>query len=270
MTAAPALGNDLTNIKQRQAAIDEKLDVLADIYDDDVNIAVWQRLLPNSVLEATSKVLLEKPDLQISLALDPADTREVLVNALGMQAESAALVTDVAGLVDMFCYLFDLKNVGLRLTALGHTMCPRFHVDKVPCRLATTYFGNATEWLPHDRIDRSKLGPGSRGKPDAQSGLFSRSDDIQQLDIGDVALLKGESWIGNEEAGLVHRSPGLQPGTLRLLLTLDFAHTSNFSSDNTKSSKHMSRIVPISEIWGESEQEGSSSGHTLQGGVEFH
>ena len=112
------------------------------------------------------------------------------MNAFGTQSESIALASDVAGLVDRICYLFDLKSVGLRLSALGHAMCPRFHVDKVPCRLATTYFGNATEWLPHDRVDRSKLGPGSNGKPDARSGLFSRNDDIHQLDVGDVALLK--------------------------------------------------------------------------------
>jgi len=225
MTAVPALEIDLPNIKQRRAAVGEKLEVLAGIYDDDVNIAIWQRTLPTSLLEAASKVLLEKPNLQISLALDPADTHKVLVNALGTQAESVALATDVAGLVDMFCYLFELKSVGLRLAALDHAMCPRFHVDRVPCRLATTYFGSATEWLSHDRVDRSTFWPGSNGVPNAQSGLFSRSDDIQQLEIGDVALLKGESWIGNEEAGLVHRSPNLQPGTARLLLTLDFAHS---------------------------------------------
>lgn len=224
MTAAPAPEIDLPNIRQRRAAIGENLDVLADIYDDGVNMAIWQRELPNSLLKATSKLLLENPNLQVSLTLDPADTREVLVNALGTQFESIALASDVAGLVDMFCYLFDLKSVGLRLTALGHAMCPRFHVDRVPCRLATTYFGGATEWLPHDRVNRSKLGPGSKGIPDAQSGLFSKSDDIQQLEKGDVALLKGESWIGNEEAGLVHRSPSLERGKSRLLLTLDFAH----------------------------------------------
>ena len=222
MTAA--LEIDFPNIRQRRAAIGENLDVLADIYDDDVNMAIWQRELPNSLLIATSKVLLENPNLQVSLTLDPADTCEVLVNALGTQSESIALTSDVAGLVDMFCYLFDLESVGLRLTALGHAMCPRFHVDRVPCRLATTYVGSATEWLPHDRVNRSKLGPGSKGIPDAQSGLFSKSDDIQQLEKGDVALLKGESWIGNEKAGLVHRSPELERGTSRLLLTLDFAH----------------------------------------------
>ena len=223
MAAAPALEIDLPDIKQRQAAIGENLDVLADIYDDDVNVAIWQRELPKSLLKATSKVLFHNPNLQVSLTAETADTREVLVNAFGTQSESIALAPDVAGLVDMFCYLFDLKSVGLRLCALGHAICPRFHVDKVPCRLATTYFGNATEWLPHDRVDRSKLGPGSNGELDARSGLFSRSDDIQRLDVGDVALLKGECWIGNEKAGLVHRSPGLRPGTSRLLLTLNFA-----------------------------------------------
>jgi len=114
MTAAPALEIDLSDIKQRQAAIGENLDVLADIYDDDVNVAVWQRELPKSLLKATSKVFLHNPNLQVSLTLDPADTREVLVNAFGTQSESIALASDVAGLVDMFCYLFDLKSVGSR------------------------------------------------------------------------------------------------------------------------------------------------------------
>ena len=82
MTAAPALEIGLPNIRQRRAAIGENLDVLADIYDDGVNIAIWQRELPNSLLKATSKVLLENPNLQVSLTLDPADTRDVLVNAL--------------------------------------------------------------------------------------------------------------------------------------------------------------------------------------------
>jgi len=45
---------------------------------------------------------------------------------------------------------------------------------------------------------------------------------IAILSTGDVALLKGESWLGNEGGGLVHRSPGLSNKKKRLLLTLDF------------------------------------------------
>lgn len=133
-----------------------------------------------------------------------------------------ALSQDIGELVDIFCCLFDLERVGLRLTALDKAMCPKFHVDKVPGRLVTTYRGTATEWLPHSSVNRSKLGHGSEGKADAESGLFKSQDDIQCLNFGDVALLKGERWEGNEGAGLVHRSPALEKGERRLLLTLDF------------------------------------------------
>jgi len=102
-------------------------------------------------------------------------------------------------------------------------MCPKFHVDKVPCRLVTTYQGAATEWLPHQAVNREKLGAGSNGKADSESGLYKNQNDIQQLNCGEVALLKGESWQGNENAGLVHRSPSLAVDEHRLLLTLDFS-----------------------------------------------
>ena len=123
----------------------------------------------------------------------------------------------------MFCCLFDLKRAGLRLTALDKAMCPRFHVDRVPGRLVTTYQGVATEWLPHEQVDRSKLGEGNNGLTDIHSGLFENEQDIQQLNHGDVAILKGELWEGNENAGLVHRSPALTTDERRLLLTLDFS-----------------------------------------------
>jgi hypothetical protein len=52
--------------------------------------------------------------------------------------------------------LFDLENVGVRLNVLAKTLCPRFHADKVPCRLITTYAGKGTEWLDK-AIDRVML-----------------------------------------------------------------------------------------------------------------
>jgi hypothetical protein len=101
-------------------------------------------------------------------------------------------------------------------------MCPRFHFDRIPCRLVTTYQGAATQWLNNDVIDRDKLGAGSQGKPDEESGLLNNLSDINQLTRGDVALLNGEHWYKNEGAGLVHRSPPVADGERRLLLTLDF------------------------------------------------
>jgi len=53
-------------------------------------------------------------------------------------------------------------------------------------------------------------------------GLYERDDHICTVSSGDIALLKGEAWVGNEGGGLVHRSPDLSGGERRLLLTLDF------------------------------------------------
>ncbi|WP_445779195.1 DUF1826 domain-containing protein, partial [Shewanella sp.] len=54
--------------------------------------------------------------------------------------------------------------------------------------------------------------------------LIKSTEDIRQLNQGDVALLKGELWQGNEGYGLIHRSPQLVDNSLRLLLTLDFVN----------------------------------------------
>jgi hypothetical protein len=201
----------------------DKPTVLSDIYQKDCNIVAWRRDLVPEIQTIVNDFLVSNRGFQVSMTPSPQDAFTTIHQALGGSELTAPLSEDIAELVDMFCCLFDLGKVGLRLTALDKAMCPRFHVDKVPCRLVTTYQGSATEWLPHNVADRSKLGHGSEGKSDEQSGLFSKLGDVQQLTLGDVALLKGESWEGNEGAGLVHRSPSLSAGERRLLLTLDIS-----------------------------------------------
>jgi hypothetical protein len=89
--------------------------------------------------------------------------------------------------------------------------------------MVTTFQGNGTQWLAHQNVNREKLGIGSNGKPDDQSGLYKNNNAIEQLSCGEVALLKGAAWKGNENGGLVHRSPQVVTNEHRLLLTLDFA-----------------------------------------------
>ncbi|PTP92167.1 DUF1826 domain-containing protein [Vibrio splendidus] len=199
----------------------EQPTVLADIYQSDINIAVWQRQFDEDLTMAISEFIASNPNFSKSISLSPDNAFDKLEFATGGTA-SKALLENMAELVDMFCCLFDLEEVGLRLAVLNKAMCPRFHFDQVPCRLVTTYHGVATQWLPNESVDRSKLGRGSNGQPDSASGLYNHESDIQQLSSGDVALLKGERWSGNENAGLVHRSPVTSPNETRLLLTLDF------------------------------------------------
>ncbi len=195
--------------------------VLTDIYQEETNIVIWERELEDKLTAAVSELIQQNPTLQLSMTVSPESAFHSIHDGLGNSAISTVLAEDITQLVDMFCCLFDLKRTGLRLTVLDRAMCPRFHVDRVPSRLVTTYQGIATEWLSHESVDRSKLGVGNAGKSDENSGLFSHSDDVNQLHQGHVALLKGESWINNEGAGLVHRSPATS-GEKRLLLTLDF------------------------------------------------
>ncbi len=194
--------------------------VLADVYQEDIHIAIWQRTVGEQLEDAVNGFLAADPRFETALTVSPDSVHTALWKSTRGTAPTE-LADDVAELVEMFCYLFGLKRAGLRLATLSRAMCPRFHVDRVPCRLVTTYRGVATEWLRHEAVDRSKLGLGSKGQLDLDSGLFADQSDIQRLACGDVALLKGELWVGNENAGLVHRSPAVPAGENRLLLTLD-------------------------------------------------
>ncbi len=208
--------------KFRRAALGKEAAILTDIYQEETNIAVWQRELSTTLQIAVNNFLVSHPTFQMAMTVSPQSALASISESFDTAGQSE-LSENIAELVDMFCCLFELKRAGLRLTALDCAMCPRFHVDKVPCRLVTTYQGIATEWLPHQLVDRAKLGSGSNGQSDDKSGLFQDPQDIQQLGSGDVALLKGELWEENENAGLVHRSPALPADKNRLLLTLDFS-----------------------------------------------
>lgn len=197
--------------------------IWASIYEQDINIALWQRPHSVAIAESVNAILAHETFSQLQCVLAAQDAEQQLAQQLPYFEHRTALLEDIALLTDMFACLFDLDAVGLRLKVLDTPMCPKFHVDRVPCRLVTSYAGPATEWAPHELVDRSKLGSGSNGLSDESSGLLQHSSHIQRMRTGDVALLKGESWKGNEGSGLLHRSPGINPGQKRLLLTLDFA-----------------------------------------------
>ena len=212
----------LSEAKIRSSVFGLQAEVLAGIYQEEINIAIWKRELIPNISHSAKFVLTKNPNLKLSVTASPKNVSKILEEAIGIEDDAIALIIDVKDIVDIFCCLFDVNQVGLRLVSLNHAMCPRFHVDNVPCRLLTTYCGNGTEWLNHDCVNREKLGPRSNGVPDDRSGLFKNNSDIQELCVGEIALLKGESWAGNESAGLVHRSPGLKTNESRLLLSVDF------------------------------------------------
>lgn len=193
--------------------------VLTHILEDATNLAVWQRQLPAHISDFAAMALSMDQSLAESLVLDlPQEESQPALNGLAAGFSDLqgyeGFIADVAWLVSAFACLLGARRVGLRLRALNKAMCPRFHVDHVPVRLISTYAGAGSQWLKEGAMDRRRL-----AQPEAEP---SDPRVIQQLSSGDVALLKGEKWDGNEGFGLIHRSPKPPPGERRLILTLDW------------------------------------------------
>ncbi len=184
--------------------------VLTDVLQDGVNLAVWRRRLPAQLEDFAELVVSFGQPLSDQRVIDVDEQQMPVLTELLREAADLhgyeAFVADVAWLVAAYTCLVGARRVGLRVRVLAGPMCPRFHVDNVPLRLLTTYAGPGSEWL---REHASEL------HTDQQP-----VDNIQCLQAGEVAVLKGEKWQGNEGAGLVHRSPSGQQG--RLLLSLDW------------------------------------------------
>ncbi|WP_339545383.1 DUF1826 domain-containing protein [Pseudomonas sp. RA_35y_Pfl2_P32] len=212
MSLAPALQ---ARPRVRQA-IGQTPEVFTQILEDGTNLALWQRRLPLHIVDfATLLLSLNQPlaeSLVVELADDEAqpDLRSLAACCSDLMGYEG-FIADVAWLVSAFACLLGARRIGVRVRTLDKAMCPRFHVDHVPVRLITTYAGVGSQWLEEGKIDRQQL-----GNPHAEPGQ------CQQMLGGEVALLKGEKWLGNEGAGLIHRSPPLAAGERRLILTLDW------------------------------------------------
>jgi hypothetical protein len=215
--------NKLSKHNNIGLAASSEAEIWTSFYEQDVQIATWQRTRSIELNESVNALLELNTFSQLQFSSPAQNVVQKLAMHMPQFKHRSVLLKDIALLSDMFACLFDQDNVGLRLKVLDTTMCPRFHVDQVPCRLLTTYRGPATEWLPNESADRNKLGAGNQGLSDDLSGLFQQANDIESMNAGDVALLKGEAWQGNEGRGLIHRSPINSGGHKRLLLTLDFA-----------------------------------------------
>lgn len=187
--------------------------VLAEVLQDGVNLAVWRRRLPAQLEDFAALVISLGKPLADQRVIDVDEEQKPVLPDLLREAADLhgyeAFVADVTWLVAAYTCLVGARRVGLRVRVLNAPMCPRFHVDNVPLRLLTTYIGQGSEWLQERDSCRDELHT-------AQPSV----DNIQHLQPGEVAILKGEKWQGNEGAGLVHRSPSAQQG--RVLLSLDW------------------------------------------------
>jgi hypothetical protein len=221
--------NSAINIISRSSHwhISESAVVLTKIYDEAINIALWQRTLGDDVRLYIDELLQRNTSMSIKFAASPAKLMEevkllfpsMISSGEGKDVSAAAFYDDVHLLLDMFACLFDATEIGLRINTLERAMCPRFHKDNVVVRLVTTYAGPGTEWLSsaHAYSPNNIFIPSQNTHPGPEFDPAS----IQSTAAGTVVLLKGEKWEGNEGRGIIHRSPEVLSPQKRLLLTCD-------------------------------------------------
>lgn len=203
---------------QNHTAKGDDISVLPRIFEDEINITIMCRRLPADVALSVAAQCQTDRAWQFSWLGKPDQTLGAdLRKRLPQPAAAEALIDDIASVAEATAYLFNTETAGIRLRLLNAAMCPRFHCDNLPVRLVTTYMGPGSEWLPEYAINRAGLGAPHPERPE----IIKDASAIQRMAPGEIALLKGSGWVGNEEQGLVHRSPSLKEGEKRLLLTID-------------------------------------------------
>ncbi len=188
--------------------------LLADIYQEHVQLINWQRELASSIKNETEHLLQHRSSFKFRIVIPPEQVAVWLRQQWRTNLYDN-LAQDVEMLATLYADLFEVSQVGLRFELIDKTMCPFFHVDKVMCRLMTNYSGLTTEWVTDSNTDRQAL------INHKYEDIVIDSTQINHVDLGDVLLFKGQRWSENEGEGVVHRSSEATPDQRRLILTLD-------------------------------------------------
>jgi len=218
-----------SDIDQGSTAIQAELPVLPEwcrvtqladlvrIFEPDIQVCAWQREIDPAIAAYLSHV---EPAGEQQLLETMTPGSKPALDRLPEAPGREALMDDLVLLRDIICELLACEAVGLRLARIDHAMCPGWHIDRTGIRLVCTYQGPGTEWLDDQDVDRSYL-----QSPDHANKAFN------QAAAGELVLLKGSLWQGNDDFGAVHRSPELSQSeaassdgvstSLRTVITLD-------------------------------------------------
>jgi hypothetical protein len=186
--------------------------VLDRIWGEDVALAVWTRRMPDELaawLDALPAGRLPDGRFVAAPVQVPAHLA-ALCDLVGLadSRERALLIGDIAGLAARFSRLSGSLRVDVRLEAVDHDACWRFHRDHVGLRLNATYRGPGTQWPPLDRAAAALR---------AQRRYRGPLNELPRFAVG---LFKGVRQAG--EGAVLHRSPPVAgSGLTRLFLCIN-------------------------------------------------
>lgn len=180
-------------------------DVLHAIRDDDISIAIWEREAPSGLQDIALTGLC---NLRFTASLGELSDRldsELETGGYKKGIQRNTLAADILMLANRFGAVMRLDAVEIRLEHITTNACRKFHGDYVTARMICTYSGPGTQWLDGE---------------DAEDCGCGEPHNIQQMEAGDVALLKGRVWSETHPA--IHRSPPIEgSGEERLVIVIN-------------------------------------------------
>jgi len=175
-------------------------------------MAIWAREAPSPLknwLGLVSRAWL--PHGRVLIAPDEAEAAlKVMLSDAGASVRAGAqpFIDDASGVVLHFAEIAGSDLVDVRLEAVTHDGCWKFHRDCVPFRLITTYIGPGTEYVD----------PADAGR--ALDDQRDYAGPLNRVPAYGVAVFKGSS--GPSGMGVVHRSPPIAGrGLHRLVLCVN-------------------------------------------------
>jgi hypothetical protein len=194
--------------------------VFHELSRSDVKLAIWQRRLPSAVKSAlVAWVTPERTALDVHFQREIPDVSNALAD-LQDDFSREWLTNDVQRVAANLLECSPARRHRLTLSAVFTNQCRKFHVDRCPLRLITTYTGPGTEWVP-DAVVRWDALDDSTPCPDrANRAIVADRRQVRHARPGDVLMMKGSDGF-RRSLGQVHRSPPIEDlGVGRLVLVI--------------------------------------------------
>ncbi|MFU8789495.1 MAG: DUF1826 domain-containing protein, partial [Methylobacter sp.] len=122
-----ASAQHLTTPLYSEAYLSDDLADLAQIYQPGINLCLVERQVDNELNGFVGHLLKLPNPIGFVESIDFASFNFfALLPHTGHLPGYRAFCKDVAALTALYCDLFELKRVGLRLHTLDHAMCPKF------------------------------------------------------------------------------------------------------------------------------------------------
>ena len=109
--ASPVKTEAVRCFNSRKAAINHHPSIFTDIYQENINIAIWERDLAADIKSCVGQFLQSHSKYQTSLIVKPDTVFNKLIESENELTNAQAFCKDISELVEMFCVLFDAERV---------------------------------------------------------------------------------------------------------------------------------------------------------------